>query len=303
MSVDCRWTGRETPRAIKDRHKDECQNDECKGCLPCPETHCVVCGIEHVDQQTCPGCIATTREDIAEIVRMDGKLEEHAISGGNDGRLEAARDIPGGEAMVMHGPGAQHGEIGRGEHMTTLMLLVSWEDDWRSIKHQPAEEKATVSGAAAYLDEHLTWAAQNHPAFDAVAEELRGHRAHLEDVLHDGERPDLGAPCVLCGRPLERIWAELARNDRWWCSRCKQLLEPDEYDEAVARDGRRFAKWLTPPDMQEEHRIPRGSLTSWASEGHVRKRRDINIGRMVYNVADAVARRDDLARDTDENVS
>jgi hypothetical protein len=295
----CRWMGRGNPRAIIDRHEDDCQDDRCRGCLPCPKTHCVVCGIEHVEQQTCPSCISNTREDIAEIVRMDAALPAQTLDGGNDGKLEAAREIPGGEAMVMLGPGAKRGEIGKGEHITTLLLLVGWEDDWRHIKHHHTDDPATVEDAAKYLDEHLHWAAQEHPAFDAIAEELRGHRAHLEDVLHDGERADTGAPCVNCGRPLERIWAEEVRNDSWWCERCKDVVSPAEYDEAVARDGRRFAAWLIPTDMEAEYRIPRGSLTSWAAQGHVRKRKDVNIGRMVYNVEDAVTRRDALAKRDD----
>src|SRR5690606_40913105 len=50
------------------------------------------------------------------IASMYLALRDHAISGGQDGRLEASRDLPGGEAMNMLVPGGQRGYIGIGEH-------------------------------------------------------------------------------------------------------------------------------------------------------------------------------------------
>lgn len=305
---ECRWTGRETPRAVWDRHTDECDDDRCRGCQPCTKAHCVVCGIEHVDEQTCPSCIGTTRTDLAEIRRMYHALPLHAVEGGNDGHLESSRPIPGGEAMVMLAPGSGHGYAEyerKGEAIPTELLLATWEDDWREVRSgETALELASVDAAVKYLDANLDWAAQQHPAFDSFAEEIREHRAHLEDVLHDGERIDTGAPCKVCGRPLERNYGAQAKDDSWWCDRCKVLIRPDEYAENVARESRQYAKWLPAAEMAEEHRIPRGTLSSWASDGKVRKRRDTNLGRVVYNVEDAVTRRDQLAmRDTARDVS
>lgn len=299
MMMDCRWTGTLTPRALLDRHEDDCADTEwCRGCLPCPKHHCVICGIEHVTEQTCPECIATVRNDLAQIVVLYATLFDHAVNGANhdlniNGRLEAARGTPGGESLVMLAPGAKRGDIGINEHWPTEMVLVGWEDDWRAMKHHHTDATATLAAAARYLNEHLSWAAQNHYGFDSFAEEIRTHRAHLEDVLHTGDRPDLGAPCPTCKKPLERIWSEKANNDRWWCERCKVTLRPDEYKTAVARDGRKFATWLSAQDMAEEYEINRGTLQGWAGkkDDHdrplVRKRRDWNTGRMVYNVADA----------------
>lgn len=303
----CYWTSTQTPRALRDRHGIDCEAESCRGCVSCPDAHCLICGIEHVTQRTCPKCIGATRDDLGQIASLYGALLIHAVEGGNYGRLEAARPIPGGEAMVMLSPGSHHGfheYESPGDHMPTELLLATWEDDWRSLAGNPTTERASVQTAVGYLEEHLAIEAQRHDAFDAFADEMRRHRAHLEDVLHDGERIETGAPCTGCNRPLERIYGAQARNDSWWCDRCKIALKPDEYVSNVAREGRRFAEWLTASDMSEEYRIPRGSVTAWATKGRVRKRRDFHLGRMVYNVADAVTRRDeDDDRDSTRDVS
>lgn len=302
----CYWTGTQTPRALRDRHGNTCEDDGCRGCVPCPDAHCIICGIEHVDQRVCPKCIGETRDDLAQIRRMFARLHSQTVDGGNEGKLEAARPIPGGEAMVMLSPGSHHGFLeyeSAADHMPTELLLASWEDDWRSMAGTPTEELATVPDTVAYFDEHLSHMAQHHDAFDDFAGEIRQHRAHLEDVLHDGERIETGAPCKVCGRPLERNYGLQAKDDSWWCDRCKDIISPDEYAEHVARDSRRFALWLTVVDMTKEHRITRGSLTGWAAKGHVRKKRDVNLGRMVYNVEDAKARRDREDGDKADKVS
>jgi hypothetical protein len=299
---DCYWTSTQTPRALKNRHGNSCENEDCRGCIPCPEAHCIICGIEHVDQRTCPKCIGATREDLVQIRRMFARLHEQTIEGGNEGKLEAARPIPGGEAMVMLSPGSHHGFMeyeSAGDHMPTELLLATWEDDWRSMKGTPTEEPATVPDAVAYFDGHLSDMAQRHDAFDDFSTEIRQHRAHLEDVLHDGERIETGAPCKVCGRPLERNYGLQAKDDSWWCGRCKDVISPEDYTEHVARDSRRFATWLPTVEMKLEYRINRGTLQGWASKGYVRKKRDLNLGRTVYNVADAVAKRDQ--KDDDEN--
>jgi hypothetical protein len=295
--LECIWTGRETPRALKRRHEDHCADEWCKGCLRCPRYHCVVCGIEHVDQLTCPGCVGDVRDNLTETLLLHAALPSHAVSGGNLGQLEAARPIPGGEAMNMLGPSGWRGEIGKGEHRTTEEVLVCWEDDWRNHFGARSDELVSLHGAARFLLDRLSTAAQEHPAFDAFAEEVRQHRAHLEDVLHDGERADLGAPCTVCHQPLERVWAKDEAHDRWWCERCKTAFDPAEYVQKVAREARKYNGWLTARDMHLEHDIPVGTLQGWASKSKVRKRKDVNLGRMVYNVHDAKTERDRLAAD------
>lgn len=306
----CIWRGSERPRTLAGRHADDCDGEHCRGCLPCPDPHCVVCGIEHVDEMTCPGCVGQAREDLTEVRDLFATLPGQAAFGGNDGRLEASRPILGGEAMVMLAPSSDGRAATRGKHAgrdashladehpdeapMPEITLMGWEDDWRSLLGSPTSDLVTVDASAAYLLDHLSWAAQHHPAFDAFAAEMRQQRARIEDVLHTGQRPWLGAPCETCGQPLERIWATDEAHDRWWCERCKNSFELGEYVENVSRAARKHKGWLTSRDMTAEHQIPRGSLSSWASDGKVRKRKDANLGRMVYHVADALVMRDRL---------
>jgi len=290
----CRWQGTHQPRAIIKRHEDDCGDDECRGCLPCPRFHCILCGIKHVDQQTCPECVGIVRDDLRNIASMFLALPDHAVSGGHDGRLEASRDLLGGEAMNMLVPGGQRGEIGIGEHRPTENVLGDWENDWRKITGSRTDDLVSVEGARAFLDDRMSWAAQHHPAFDAFAEEIRAHRAHLEDVLHAGERDTTGAPCPKCSKPLVLDSGDTHDDDRWTCmtKRCEQTpMTPTDYTAHTSR-AKLIAEWLTAEDMLLVYRIPCGTLQGWASKRKVRKRRDFDSGRMTYNVADALAERD-----------
>lgn len=69
----CRSAGRTKPRVIKDRHRDDCTNETCKGCAPCTAPHCQVCGWRHLDNnhpRSCSHCVGEVRDDITEIVTL-----------------------------------------------------------------------------------------------------------------------------------------------------------------------------------------------------------------------------------------
>lgn len=304
---ECIWRGTQQPRAVRNRHTDECTDDYCKGCQPCKERHCLACGINHSLDQLCPSCLNAVRGDLNAVLSMSStrNLRAEAVHASNeDGNLVAGSPIPGGEAMVLLGPWSDgsartlarydaantkdlENDERRGDRMTTQSMLASWAQDW------------TESGAKDLhpaFDDDVTWAAKHHPAFDDFAREIRQHRAYLEALLHEGEQHDTGAPCEICGKDLERLWEINAKDDHWWCGRCKKSFDPGEYVEMVSKAARKHKHWLTSRDMEAEHRIPRGTLTSWAAKSDrnpepIRKRLDIHIGRQVYNVADALARR------------
>lgn len=312
--LQCRRVGKDQPRAILDRHGPDCEaTDErpCKGCQPCPRDHCVVDSKTHVTlAQTCPSCIDEARGHLADLIALYAQLPAHAILGGSDGRLEVARPIPGGEAMVMLAPGSTGGEVAwrteRGEDVThkhderrgeiepTLMWVSRSVEDWRALKGQTIPFVSTLAGALVYLDQHLTWAAQEHPAFAGFAHELTRQVTHLEDVLHAGERDTTGAPCPKCRRPLVLDSGDTIDDDRWICKKhsCHQIpMDREEYARHTER-AKLIADWLPAEDMTRIYRINRGTLQGWASKGRVKKRRDFHTGRKVYNVAQAVACRD-----------
>lgn len=232
---DCIWTGSETPRAVRGRHVEDCETDDCRGCQRCTEPHCGTCGRTHVDQQTCASCCAATRDDLRAVRTLTGQLRHHAIVGGSDGHLEAARAIPGGEAMVLMGPGGESGDALPSDPMPSLLLLATWEDAWRHELGQPAAAHlADMPTAYGYLSDWLDVAAQKHPAFDEFASDLRRQVARLEAVLHDGIKDDpAGIECFECGGGLVRKMTDHGMDDRWTCRRCRRRYTDPEYHLAI----------------------------------------------------------------------
>ncbi|EFQ82717.1 transcriptional regulator, MerR family [Aeromicrobium marinum DSM 15272] len=238
--VSCYFAGQDEPRRLHREHDDECPDDSaCRGCAACPEDHCVVCTVAHSDDQhplTCAACVAAFREDLDQVVRLSGGLLAHAVLG-SGGRL-ARSPIPGGEAMVLMGPGTQpHGRAwyaeqpqGKRDHShrdderetdsaTLGLTLAQIEDDWREVLQIPAadNELHSVGSAAAFLDQHLSRMAQIEAGdFPSNASDVATLRHTLEDVLGDGARDEPGAPCVHCGFSLVRKSAKpkLCRHRR-----------------------------------------------------------------------------------------
>src|SRR5437868_2917120 len=83
--------------------------------------------------------------------------------------------------------------------------------------------RITVANSYAYIDMQIGYMSeQNDPPFDEFARDLRGCRAHLENVLQDGERPDRSqVPCVACETRLVKVFADREDGDHWRCPRCR----------------------------------------------------------------------------------
>jgi hypothetical protein len=59
-------------------HTRECNTSGCPGCQPCPEDHCVRCGVQHLDPahpRTCASCVGEVRNDVLELI--DKTLAAH----------------------------------------------------------------------------------------------------------------------------------------------------------------------------------------------------------------------------------
>lgn len=253
--------------------------------------------------------------DLRTIVELYEQLPGHAQSVGD----------PDGEAVLMLGhvanPEAFSHRLDAAKDAShaadqfeadLLFMLASWEDMIREERDQPTDLRATVQRAADYLRESVTWCLSNDEhgninflGIDKMQEDIAKARAHLENLLYAGERSDRGAPCLVCGTALVKDWAgtkeapEPPEHDRWRCpnGECDvTYVDGDELNLAIKNTARQYAEWLTATDMAAEYRINVGTLQSWASRERVRKRKDYNSGRMVYNVAEALAERDKSER-------
>lgn len=245
MTDLCRYAGNDEPRILIGRHVSEDavdegdpihSGDDCTGCQPCPHDHCVVCRAEHVDLvQTCPTCITNAKERLKSVYGLHKHLAGEAQHGGRDGRLAAARPIPGGDAVVLRGPGSDSSSVThmedqnefaehagwtrpfdvshkhderQGEPLPTLQLLQQWEDVWRKELGNRVRHR-TLLTTAKFLSEHVSWAAQRTDSFPEFVRDISRHAAVLEALLHDGTFYEHGgAPCFRCAGVLERKAAD-----------------------------------------------------------------------------------------------
>lgn len=290
----CRFIASDQPRVVRGRHGDECPGDECRGCQPCTEPHCRICGVAHANG-TCAECLAETRANLREIGRMCDALPAEVAHRGVEG-----------EAMMLLGPAADPEARGHLEASVAagrvspdyladaigethpVWVLGTWDMLWRDALDHDTADGVTLAGAVDYLDRTMSYMADfEHVPFEDFARDLRRCVAHLESVLHDGEQRDRGAPCMTCGVPLERVWGGDPKADGWRCPRCRETSTEDQYRFAVAHLHREEATELTDRDMEIRTGVKAGTVRVWAQRGIVRRRRD--AGRTLYAVADVMA--------------
>lgn len=226
-TVICRWNGRTNPRLLTGRHEDTCADETCAGCQACPESHCGVCQRAHAEG-TCPECTAVTRDDLREIGRLCGSLPAEVEHRGVNG-----------EAMMLLGPAADP-EAWRNRAMSATMgrlpegylddcrdeahpmwVLGTWEQVWRDELGHVTDLKATLPRLVDYLDREMhVMAGRAEPPFEDFARDVRGCRAHLEDVLMAGERVErTEVPCLECGTLLVKVHKDAEDRDGYECQR------------------------------------------------------------------------------------
>lgn len=315
----CKWAGSGNPRILPGRHDADCpQNgaetglerpngveaglEACPGCLACPEAHCYgdACRGRNHAETICEECITAVRDDLDAVVTLYARLRSEAIAVGTRGDRTDA--VLGGDAMVMlamtypdqTGSRAEsHEHERKNDPVPPLVTLAGWEDIYREHLEQPTDLTATVERAAAYLDRQMHhMAATTDVPFDEFAREVRQLRTRMEDVLHDGEREETGAPCPMCDRALVKKYGRTEAFDRWVCPsrRCGEWYLDHEYRRWVSSDYRANADALTAPDIEAQYEVSAGSVRGWASKGEIRKRGKDASGRQLYDVADVLAK-------------
>lgn len=307
--MNCRYVASDQPRVLPNRHGSECPaldptptpategretgtQTPCAGCLPCPLAHCMRCGREHVDERTCPGCIAEARDDLSEITRMCANLPAEVVVKGIDS-----------EAMNLLGPVAdpeQTGHVrasinvGRLEagwleeadnELHPLLVLGTWMEAYCEALDHDEPTRITVAGAASYLDRNLAYIAQLEDVpFEDLARDLSGCRNHVERVLHDGEQVETGAACLHC-EDVNLVTCD--GGDRYDCPRCKRAYSRDQHANALRQMELAQADWLTAADLAAMYDADGSTLRTWAERKQVRTKRV--DGRKRYHVDDTRA--------------
>lgn len=309
--MSCRWNGRNEPRTVIGRHREDCPEDECRGCQPCTERHCRVCSVAH-DDGACPECLDEVRTNLDDIARMTGDLSEEAEVRGVDG-----------EAMTLLGPVAnaearQHWEAsvlaGRitpmecdareladvvkwletaDDERHPLLVIGTWSMVYRdAFEHDEPSGRVELANELGYLGRNLTYmAGYEWVPFEDFARDVRRCVGHLADVLGDssrGERTNID--CLDCGGALERVLGKDGFEDVVTCHGCKRRLTKPEYSLAVKRTYIDSAEWLTDGDMAIRTGVKAETVRSWARTPKLgetaRVRKEVQEGRTVYCVAD-----------------
>lgn len=289
--MTCRYDRDLGYRVLPRRHGDDCPGS-CDGCQPCTERHCCVCDHGHCDDahpQTCSPCVGDVRDHLAAIVDMAERLEDQAVHTHADGRLNTGP--LGGDAMVMLAEGRYlpasriTGEEQRNDPQPPLLVLATWEDDWRIELGHGGGPRATVWRCADYLGTHLTMMAQRHLAFDEFAADVAGLRRRMESVLHDSDRPEKAeAICLKCSGTLIRPVTERGMADHWHCTRCRRQLSTDDYHLALAEFTR--AHLATAAALAARVGVDPSTIRQWASRGHIKRWGADGEGRTLYRIGE-----------------
>jgi hypothetical protein len=173
----------------------------------------------------------------------DGLERELTAGSGNKApRVSGSREapIPGRlDVLNLRGPGSTHprghcdDQIGA---TPVFAALETWERDWRDLRGWAVtgtwpDLRTALGAIVRFLDAHLDWAADEHPAFDEFAAEVRAVHAAMR-VAREGREPVVVVgPCpaivdgVRCGSMLRM----LARADVVKCRACGQSWEWEHF--------------------------------------------------------------------------
>jgi hypothetical protein len=230
---------------------------------------------------------------------LNGSLKPHT------GRSSDGMPLPGSSVLVMLGPGSE----GLAEDETTSrdtdppsisFELGWWAIGWMDLRDEPASllltanPTRTVLNAAGYLERKMRWAANQHPAFDQFAADMRHLHAVLEratgrDVPHER----VGADCFECGGDLIRVVdpdTGLSSEDVQ-CRQCRKSYDPARYRLALRATWERDVEVWVP--LTEAARLIHRSVETvetWAKRGQVESACRCSDGRKLVKWPDVYAR-------------
>lgn len=251
---------------------------------------CVVCSLvlAREERVTCERCITAARQVLADVVSLWEELPRHlsALGGslgrpGGGGRSAGdGRPLPGGDALVLLGPGspgwAEDEETTRDSDPPSVAFdLGWWEADWREHRGdgaaRPARLAAAVFRSAGYLEVHTRWAAEQHVGFPDYVHDLALLFGRLERATGRARaEARANAACFDCGGQLVRLDKEEGLEDDVTCQRCRRVYTPAEYALALraTRDSG-LSGWVTVRDAAAAASRSVETLESWVKRGLV----------------------------------
>lgn len=124
-------------------------------------------------------------------------------------------------------------------HTSVGSLLDSWVQQWREQRREAREGRPvpTVPVLSSWLAARLDWAVEHSSGIGDLADEVADCRRAMRQLLGLNSRPDVkvGVRCRGC----ERMSVLFQVNGSDWveCSRCPELLSPEEYARWTGLNG------------------------------------------------------------------
>lgn len=174
------------------------------------------------------------------------------------------------------------------EAWSAYQLLEFWSEQWR--REHGAEydgHRTTIQTEANFIRSILDWAWDNEPAWDDFAADVRRARAHLEDVLSEGERAERGVPCLYSecdGKRLTRRLEPCRGEDGgkawrwtdWHCPSCHRSWTDSSYAAMVSAEHWEAQQvtigddvWLSVHRAANEVGRSRSTIRQWVHKGHI----------------------------------
>jgi hypothetical protein len=207
---------------------------------------CIVCGHADTTAQTCDRCVGWVRRTLIRVEQLYPLLPyELAGRAGASVPMDPSgirgdtEPMPGGDVLVMLGPGSVAWHSETVDIDSVLGVLERWDTDWRITFSEPAAtDQATVTGCSLYLLRRLAKAAQEHHAFDEFAEDVRTLHDRTELALRVSPQRS-PVPCITCNhRALERpAPRDDGRTFEWQCGRCHRNYTDADYWMAMRQNG------------------------------------------------------------------
>lgn len=197
----------------------------------------------------CAECVSGTRWDLATIQvcyallpAMLGAPQGASLGAVMGGKGDAAA-LPGGDVLVMLGPGGGAGAGEPGDPPAVAHEMSTWCEAWAELRGERTWPRVgvwhgrwvepSVESCTRWLHTRLEWAMQHHPAASEFAEDMGRIRVRLENATHSGTQPETGTTCPRCGGTVERRWTSRGKDDDWSCPGCGSVYTPAELDWAV----------------------------------------------------------------------
>lgn len=253
---------------------------------------CICCrrrSLTEFQPQSCPGCIARVRADLADIVEGYALLEPAGVTALTllgDGTMQRLFH-PYEHADVTRHPLARDDERGPApfrdewpnDPLPILPALVSWEDFIREdLKLERGPDGPTLTGVVGWLQSNLdsrAGIAQRFHAFDEFASSVARLRSAVQHAAELADDPlEAEAECFDCGGSLIRDYApptgptwpprrgrsDEGLTDKWRCADCRRVYDQQEYFIGLRIDTE---MWVPVPLAAKTAQRSPWTLRSW----------------------------------------